>query len=80
MTYYDGTAFANHDADEQEGQVREITPKVMSLLKGRLEHVFLRLSSTSPNDPVLKNISQMTSITQRITDSMRTGGISGASY
>lgn len=55
----------------QEGQVREITPKVMSLLKGRLEHVFLRLSSTMPSDPALRNISNMTSLTQRITDSMR---------
>ncbi|KAG6357690.1 hypothetical protein INS49_013569 [Diaporthe citri] len=54
-----------------EGQVREITPKVMSLLKGRLEHVFLRLSSTMPSDPALRNISNMTSLTQRITDSMR---------
>lgn len=43
----------------------------MSLLKGRLEHVFLRLSSTMPNDPALRNISNMTSLTQRITDSMR---------
>lgn len=55
----------------QEGQVREITPKVMSLLKGRLEHVFLRLSSTMPSDPALRNISNMTNLTQRITDSMR---------
>ncbi|POS76281.1 hypothetical protein DHEL01_v205319 [Diaporthe helianthi] len=54
-----------------EGQVREITPKVMSLLKGRLEHVFLRLSSSVPSDPALRNISNMTSLTQRITDSMR---------
>ncbi|KAK7746685.1 hypothetical protein SLS53_001871 [Cytospora paraplurivora] len=80
---YEGTAFANNDAHEQEGQVREITPKVMSLLKGRLEHVFLRLNSTVPNDPALKNISMMTSLTQRITDSMRhasVGGLPGASY
>ncbi|KAI3398542.1 hypothetical protein diail_9066 [Diaporthe ilicicola] len=55
----------------QEGQVREITPKVMSLLKGRLEHMFLRLSSTMPSDPALRNISTMTNLTQRITDSMR---------
>ncbi|KAL1858175.1 hypothetical protein Daus18300_010057 [Diaporthe australafricana] len=54
-----------------EGQVREITPKVMSLLKGRLEHIFLRLSSTVPSDPALRNISNMTNLTQRITDSMR---------
>lgn len=66
-----------------EGQVREITPKVMSLLKGRLEHVFLRLNSTVPNDPALKNISIMTNLTQRITDSMRhgaAGGMPGTSY
>ncbi|KAJ0107754.1 hypothetical protein J7T55_000016 [Diaporthe amygdali] len=54
-----------------EGQVREITPKVMSLLKGRLEHIFLRLSSTVPSDPALRNISTMTNLTQRITDTMR---------
>ncbi|KUI67252.1 hypothetical protein VM1G_02929 [Cytospora mali] len=66
-----------------EGQVREITPKVMSLLKGRLEHIFMRLSSAVPNDPALKNISMMTSLTQRITDSMRhvgAGAVPGTSY
>lgn len=55
----------------------------MSLLKGRLEHVFLRLSSTVPNDPALKNISMMTGLTQRITDSMRhaaAGGMPGTPY
>ncbi|KAG8163182.1 hypothetical protein KVR01_007660 [Diaporthe batatas] len=63
-----------------EGQVREITPKVMSLLKGRLEHVFLRLSSTMPSDPALRNISSMTSLTQRITDSMRPIAAAGVPY
>lgn len=54
----------------QEGQVREVTPKVMSLIKGRLEHVLVRLSTMRPNDPILRNISQMIDYTRKIVDTM----------
>lgn len=54
----------------QEGQVREITPKVMSLIKSRLEHVFIRLNSAAPTDPILRNLSLMIEYTRKIADSM----------
>lgn len=53
-----------------EGQVREVTPKVMSLIKGRLEHVLVRLSTMRPNDPILRNVSQMIDYTRKIVETM----------
>lgn len=50
--------------------MREITPKVMSLIKSRLEHVFIRLNSSVPNDPALRNLSVMIDYTRKIADSM----------
>lgn len=54
----------------QEGQVREIAPRVMSLIKGRLEHVLVRISTLRPNDPILRNVSQMIEYTRKIVDTM----------
>lgn len=42
----------------------------MTLIKSRLEHVFLRLSSTAPGDPVLRSLSTMIDYTRKITESM----------
>ncbi|KAJ4423356.1 hypothetical protein N0V82_001959 [Gnomoniopsis sp. IMI 355080] len=53
-----------------EGQVREVAPRVMSLIKGRLEHVLVRLSTMRPNDPILRNVSQMIDYTRKIVDTM----------
>ncbi|KAF3766475.1 hypothetical protein M406DRAFT_89257 [Cryphonectria parasitica EP155] len=64
-----------------EGQVREITPRVMSLVKSRLEHVFVRLNMAVPNDPVLRNLSGMIDLTRKINDAMgRSGSIAGSAY
>lgn len=54
----------------QEGQVREIAPRVMSLIQGRLEHVLVRISTLRPNDPILRNVSQMIEYTRKIVNTM----------
>ncbi|TPX11672.1 uncharacterized protein E0L32_007651 [Thyridium curvatum] len=52
----------------QDEQVRELTPKILSHIKARLEQVFIEISTISANDPVLKNIAQMASLINRIVD------------
>lgn len=42
----------------------------MSLIKGRLEHVLVRLSTARPNDPIMRNVSQMIDYTRKIADTM----------
>ena len=57
--------YANH-LHLQDDQTREITPKILGHIKTRLEQVFMRISSVSPNDPGLKNLAQMSSIVEKI--------------
>lgn len=42
----------------------------MTLIKSRLEHVFIRLSSTAPGDPALRNLSTMIDYTRKIAEFM----------
>lgn len=53
--------------------MREITPKIMGILKSRVEQLFLRVSSVSAQDPVLKNMSRMVNLMNRITESVERG-------
>ena len=57
----------------QDSEVRSVTPKIMSLLKSRLEQLFLNISNMAPRDPVLKNITNMTNMATRIIDTVRPG-------
>lgn len=50
----------------QETHVREVTPKVMHIIKGRLEHILIRLSTSRPNDPILREISQTLEYTRQV--------------
>lgn len=54
----------------------------MTLVKNRLEEVFVRLSMAVPNDPALRNLSIMIDLTRKINDTMgRAGSFAGsASY
>lgn len=53
----------------------------MSLIKSRLEQVFVRLNMAVPNDPALRNLSAMIDLTRKINDSMgRQGSVASASY
>ncbi|KAL1837098.1 hypothetical protein VTK73DRAFT_4826 [Phialemonium thermophilum] len=66
-----------HSLDDQ---VREVTPKIMSLLKTRIEHLFARIHRIAPNDPTLKNLTNMANVAGRITDIVRSGGAHHAPY
>ncbi|KAK2043366.1 hypothetical protein LZ31DRAFT_595667 [Colletotrichum somersetense] len=47
---------------------RAVTPKIMGMLVARVEGLFVRISSTSGNDPVLKNLSQIIVNAKRVID------------
>ncbi len=45
----------------------------MSIIKTRLEELFLTINNVSPRDPVLKNITNMTNMANRIIEAVRPG-------
>ncbi|TVY22323.1 hypothetical protein LHYA1_G009010 [Lachnellula hyalina] len=49
-----------------ENQVRELIPKIMGIYIQRLEHLFMRISNLSAHDPVLKRLSTMVALANRI--------------
>jgi hypothetical protein len=59
----------------QDEQVREVTPKIMTLLKTRIEHLFLRISRQAPHDPMLKILTNMANVVNRINEMVRPGAI-----
>ena len=65
----------------QDDQLREVTPKIMGLLKSRIEQLFLRISRLAPNDPTLKNLTNMANVAGRIAESVqRSGGSRDSLY
>ncbi|RDW95301.1 WD40 repeat-like protein [Coleophoma crateriformis] len=58
-----------------DDQVREIVPKIMSIYIQRLEHLFMRISNVSAQDPLLKRISILVGSCNRLLDSCRSGMI-----
>ncbi|KAI9742426.1 MAG: hypothetical protein M1818_003960 [Claussenomyces sp. TS43310] len=52
--------------DTMEESVRDVTPKIMKILVQRLEHTLMRVSSVSPQDPLLKRITFLSSTANRI--------------
>ncbi|RAL66508.1 hypothetical protein DID88_006198 [Monilinia fructigena] len=51
-----------------EDQVADLVPKIMNIYIQRLEHLFMRITNVAPNDPLLKQLSQMVSIANRILE------------
>lgn len=64
----------------QEGHVKDVTPKVMQLIKGRLEHILIRLSTARPNDPILRDISQTLEYTRQVSELMAAPVASSSTY
>jgi hypothetical protein len=58
---------------QQEHEIREVTPKIMGVVKQRLEQLFLAINNVAPRDPVLKNITNMAGLASRIIDVVRPG-------
>ncbi|TVY82474.1 hypothetical protein LSUE1_G003625 [Lachnellula suecica] len=49
-----------------EDQVRELLPKIMAIYTQRIEHLFMRVSNVSAQDPTLKRLSNMVLVANRI--------------
>ena len=47
----------------------------MGIYVQRLEHLFMRVSQVSAQDPILKNLSMMVSSTNRILETTRETGV-----
>ncbi|KAK4239222.1 hypothetical protein C8A03DRAFT_14376 [Achaetomium macrosporum] len=61
----------NENLGNLDDQVREVTPKIMTLLKTRIEGLFLEISRIAPHDPALKTLSSMSQIAGRIAESVQ---------
>ncbi|KAJ9143336.1 Muc1 extracellular alpha--glucan glucosidase [Pleurostoma richardsiae] len=64
-----------------DNQVREVTPKIMGIIKSRLESLFMRITNAAPGDPILKNLASMIQLTNRInSDVQMLGGSHPSPY
>jgi predicted type IV restriction endonuclease len=57
----------------QDEQLRDVTPKIMTLIKGRIEQLILHISRLAPSDPNLKTLSNMANVAGRIAETVRNG-------
>lgn len=57
------------NTDTQDNQVRDVTPKIMTLMKTRVETLLLEISRVAPHDPSLKTLSNMAHVAGRIAES-----------
>ncbi|KAH8902005.1 hypothetical protein BR93DRAFT_948328 [Coniochaeta sp. PMI_546] len=57
-----------------DDQLREVTPKIMGLIKSRVEQLFLRVSRLAPNDPTLKMLTNMANVAGRIAENVQRSG------
>ncbi|EEY19344.1 conserved hypothetical protein [Verticillium alfalfae VaMs.102] len=60
------------DFDNMEADARAITPKIFHLIITNTENLFVRISSTRGNDPILKNLSQMMGVAKRTLETHST--------
>ncbi|KAK3684081.1 hypothetical protein B0T22DRAFT_483868 [Podospora appendiculata] len=67
-----------------DDQVRDVTPKIMSLLKTRIEQLLLDISRVAPHDQSLKTLANMVHVASRIAETVQqsrhSSGHSGAPY
>ncbi|KAK3303936.1 uncharacterized protein B0T15DRAFT_399494 [Chaetomium strumarium] len=61
----------NENLGNLDDQVREVTPKIMNLLKTRIEGLFLEISRIAPHDPALKTLSNLSQVANRIAESVQ---------
>ncbi|XXG97949.1 hypothetical protein Hte_004265 [Hypoxylon texense] len=53
---------------EQDPQLRDVVPNVMSRFLDRFQKLYMRISSQSPGDPLLSRLSSMTNIAIQLKD------------
>ncbi|KAK7921208.1 hypothetical protein PG985_009230 [Apiospora marii] len=52
----------------QESQVREVVPNILGGCVSQIEQLFMRISHISPQEPILRHLSQMMSMANQIVD------------
>ncbi|KAK0625856.1 hypothetical protein B0T14DRAFT_492289 [Immersiella caudata] len=75
----------NQRVPELDDQVRDVTPKIMTLIKTRCEQLLVEISRYAPQDPHLKTLSSLAHVAGRIMDAVQAPrhmslGHSGPSY
>jgi hypothetical protein len=55
----------------KEPEVRDLIPKILGSIVSYLEHLFMRVSNISAQDPLLKRLSLMVTTANRIIESSR---------
>ncbi|KAK4139608.1 uncharacterized protein C8A04DRAFT_32881 [Dichotomopilus funicola] len=77
----------NQNVASLDEQVREVTPKIMTLLKTRIDQLLSEINRIAPHDQSVKTLSSMSSIAGRVAEnaqlrhgSMHGPGHIGASY
>ncbi|KAL2116242.1 hypothetical protein VTJ04DRAFT_8409 [Mycothermus thermophilus] len=72
----------NQSLQALDDQVREVTPKIMTLLKNRIEQLLVEISRIAPHDPTLKTLSSMIQVATRIAETvqMRHGPMHAAGH
>ncbi len=50
--------------------MRDVTPRIMGLLKTRIEHLILKISRLAPNDSSLRGLPNMANVAGRIVDTV----------
>ncbi|OTB04563.1 hypothetical protein M426DRAFT_152691 [Hypoxylon sp. CI-4A] len=54
-------------------QVREVVPNLMRSYLERFENLYIKISSRSPNDPILERLIKMTNMARSLKDAIRHG-------
>lgn len=62
---------AHITAGSIDDQVRDLSPKIMGIYRQRLEHLYMRISQISSQEPILKRISMLVTAANRIVDTAR---------
>ncbi|ORY64185.1 uncharacterized protein BCR38DRAFT_409575 [Pseudomassariella vexata] len=60
-----------------EPQVREVIPNILSGFISQIEHLFMRVSNVSPSEPILKHLSGMVAMANRVVEVARKPNLGG---
>jgi len=55
-----------------DDQVREVTPKIMTLIKGRIEKLIMEINRTHPQEALLKTLANLAHVAGRIVENVQT--------
>jgi hypothetical protein len=59
---------------QQDDQLCNVTPRIMGLLKGRLEQLIVKISRVSPSDAIIKKLTHMVHMVTQISEAVRPNG------